>query len=245
MSGVSIDDLAGDVAQVIATLGRGPAVVLGHVFGRGPRRGHQPTRSGVRDHPGRRVRAHHRPGGNAAPFRASDPRAGATGRLAARRLAFFAPDHDPSARLNDWYPQTLAMRHAALTGVDLGRYWRAGSAPGLELIAELDPLHQKRQWGDLRAECGDRVTTTLIEHASHALLPEQPSGGGQRRARLPEHTEIFAAVRSMIAAAASSRADPHRLRCAAHHPPVAHLFVAKPAASPGRRRPPAHAPAVV
>lgn len=177
MTGVTIDDLADDVARVIVTLGRGPAVVLGHAFG------NFVARAVATNHPdqvvavilaaasGRTVASEV----NTAPFRAGDPDLPEAERLAALRLAFFAPDHDPSAWLDGWYPATLAMQHAAVTGIDLDRYWGAGSTAILELIAELDPFHQKQEWGDLRAEYGDRVTTTVIEHASHALFPEQPT----------------------------------------------------------------------
>ncbi len=49
-----------------------------------------------------------------------------------------------------------------------------GSAPIVEIIAEYDPFHAKAEWGDLRSELGSRVTTTVIENASHDLFPEQP-----------------------------------------------------------------------
>jgi alpha-beta hydrolase superfamily lysophospholipase len=55
------------------------------------------------------------------------------------------------------------------------RYWAAGTAPVLEIIAALDPFHQRNEWPDLRTELGSRVTTTVIEDASHALFPEQPA----------------------------------------------------------------------
>ena len=58
------------------------------------------------------------------------------------------------------------------TNVEL--YWEAGNAPVFEIIADLDPFHHRDEWGDLRARCGDRVTTTIIGDASHALFPEQP-----------------------------------------------------------------------
>jgi pimeloyl-ACP methyl ester carboxylesterase len=43
-----------------------------------------------------------------------------------------------------------------------------------EIIAALDPFHQHDEWGDLRARYGDRITSTIIDDASHALFPEQP-----------------------------------------------------------------------
>ena len=49
-----------------------------------------------------------------APFRAGDLALPEAGRLAALELAFFAPGHDASIWLTGWYPQTLAMQHAAV-----------------------------------------------------------------------------------------------------------------------------------
>ena len=70
------------------------------------------------------------------------------------------------------------MQHAAATagasGGLMDRYWAAGAAPVFEIIAALDPFHPKDQWGLLRSQLGSRVTTTVIEGASHALFPEQP-----------------------------------------------------------------------
>ncbi len=176
MTEVTIDDLADDVATVIDVLSRSRAVVIGHAFG------NFVARAVATNHPGQvaaivlAAASGHTvaPEVNAAPFRAGNPNLPESERLAALRLAFFAPDHDPSAWLTGWYPRTLAMQHAAVTGIDLRRYWRGGSAPILELIAELDPFHQRPEWGDLRGECGDRVSTTVIAGASHALFPEQP-----------------------------------------------------------------------
>jgi hypothetical protein len=95
--------------------------------------------------------------------------------LAALRQAFFAPGHDASIWLTGWYPETLKMQIASVDGVDPNRYRAAGSAPIFEIIAALDPFHQRNYWGDLRAQLGSRVTSTVIEDASHALFPEQPA----------------------------------------------------------------------
>ena len=111
---------------------------------------------------------------NSAPMRAGDLTLPDEERLAALRLAFFAPGHDASTWLTGWYPQTLKMQVASVDGLDAKRYWGAGSAPILEIIAALDPFHSPDQWGDLRAHLGSRVTTTVIDDASHALFPEQP-----------------------------------------------------------------------
>lgn len=96
-------------------------------------------------------------------------------RLADVRLAFFAPGHDASIWLTGWYPETLKMQIAsgAADGVNLDRYWAAGTAPIFEIIATLDPFHQQDQRRDLQSRLGPRATSTVIEDASHALFPEQ------------------------------------------------------------------------
>jgi pimeloyl-ACP methyl ester carboxylesterase len=111
-------------------------------------------------------------------FRAGDPALPDSERLAALKLAFFAPGHDPSIWLTGWYPQTLRMQHASVAAAGMARlerYWGAGDAPVFEIIAALDPFHRQDQWGELRSAFGPRVTATVIEDASHALFPEQPA----------------------------------------------------------------------
>jgi pimeloyl-ACP methyl ester carboxylesterase len=176
MTGVTIDDLGHDVAAVIGKLGQGPAVILGHAYG------NFVARTVATNHPGKAravilAAASTRavpPEINNAPFVAGDPALPKEERLAALRLAFFAPGHDASIWLSGWYPQTLAMQRAAVTGIDIGRYWSAGTAPILEILAEYDPFHPRDQWADLRTQLGPRVTTAVISDASHALFPEQP-----------------------------------------------------------------------
>jgi hypothetical protein len=63
------------------------------------------------------------------------------------------------------------MQRAAVTGIDVPRYWGAGTAPILEILAESDPFHPKDQWEDLHAQLGPRVTSAVIKDASHAPVP--------------------------------------------------------------------------
>jgi pimeloyl-ACP methyl ester carboxylesterase len=179
MTGVTLDDQGDDIARMLDKLGRGPAVILGHAYG------NFIARVLATNHPEKvsavilAAASGHTvtPAVNAAPFRAGDPGLSEDERLAALRLAFFAPGHDPSAWLTGWYPQTLATQHASVTaaGAALKRYWTAGRAPVFEIIAALDPFHRRNEWPDLRSQLGSRVTTTVIEGASHALFPEQPA----------------------------------------------------------------------
>jgi hypothetical protein len=59
---------------------------------------------------------------NSAPFRAGDPALPEEERLAALRVAFFAPGPDPCSWLTGWHPTTLRMQHAAVSGIDVHRY---------------------------------------------------------------------------------------------------------------------------
>jgi pimeloyl-ACP methyl ester carboxylesterase len=182
MAGVTLDDQGDDIARVLDKLGRGPAVILGHAYG------NFIARVVATNHPEKvsavilAAASGHTvaPAVDSAPLRAGDPGLSEDERLAALRLAFFAPGHDASAWLTGWYPRTLAMQHASVTAAGAGRkrYWAAGTAPVFEIIAALDPFHQEEEWADLRSELGSRVTTTVIEDASHALFPEQPAAVG-------------------------------------------------------------------
>jgi len=59
-------------------------------------------------------------------------------------------------------------------GFDPERYRAAGTAPVLEIIAALDPFHEReKKWSDLRSQLWPRITTAVIEDASHALFPDQ------------------------------------------------------------------------
>ncbi len=198
MQAVTMEDLADDAAAVIEQLGHTPAVVLGHAFG------NFVARVLATNHPdkvaavilaaasGRSVDSEV----NSAPFRAGDLTLPDSERLAALQLAFFAPGHDPSIWLSGWYPKTLAMQHEAVKRLNPAPYWAAGDVPILEIIAEHDPFHARDEWGDLRAELGDRVTTTVIEAASHALFPEQPDAVAETIIgylnRMPERDRVGA-----------------------------------------------------
>lgn len=176
MRHVTFADMAGDIARVIGDLADGPAVILGHAFGNFVARAtavHHPDQVSaviLAAASGRTVA----PQINSAPMRAGDLTLPDSTRLAALRTAFFAPGHDASVWLTGWYPNTLAMQADCVRRTDVARYWGAGNAPVFEIIAALDPFHQRAEWGDLRARYGDRVTTTVIDDASHALFPEQP-----------------------------------------------------------------------
>jgi pimeloyl-ACP methyl ester carboxylesterase len=179
MTGVDLRGLGDDIAHVIDQLGNGSAVVLGHAFG------HIVARTVAANHPGKAAAvilaaAAGRsvpPEINSAPMRAADLTRPDDERLAVLRLAFFAPGHDASVWLRGWYPETLKMQVASVAAdrANLERYWAAGTAPIFEIIAALDPFHPPEQWCDLRAQFGSRVTSTVIEDASHALFPEQPA----------------------------------------------------------------------
>jgi pimeloyl-ACP methyl ester carboxylesterase len=179
MTGVSLHDLAADVVLVIDRLGNGRAVILGHAFG------HFVARMAAVDAP-TRVRGVVLAAAAAsawAPEIAATP--GIAGnlalpdseRLAALRLGFFAPGHDPTPWLKGWWPeaQRVQVDSREKAGVKQSDWWSAGTAPLLELIPASDPFKPRDRWDELALSYGQRVTTVVIPDASHALFPEQPA----------------------------------------------------------------------
>lgn len=176
MEGVTLHDLARDVAAVIHALAGGSAALLGHAFG------HAVASMVATDHPGL-VRAVILAASQAsrvppdiaeAPFIAGDLARSDDERLAMLQKAFFAPGHDARGWLRGWHPATLRMQREAARSVPRAAYRACGSAPLLEVFGADDPFKPRDCWRELRDQFGSRIATIVIDDASHALFPEQP-----------------------------------------------------------------------
>jgi pimeloyl-ACP methyl ester carboxylesterase len=177
MQNLTLHDLARDVAAVIAQQANGPSYVFGHAFGQWI------GRTVATDH-GQFVRGvilaaaaakQVDPGLREELAKCANPTLPDAVRLAALRAAFFAPGHDPQAWLANWHPEAAKAQRAASSATPLTDWWHAGTAPILDLQAELDPWRPRATVNDIRDELGaDRVTVRVIPGASHALIPEQP-----------------------------------------------------------------------
>ena len=175
--GMTLHDLADDVARAIAAFGGGRAIVAGHAFG------HFVARVADRDHP-QHVRGVAVVAGAARVFppgltqaleRAADATQPRDLRLAALQQAFFAPGRDPSPWLDGWHPQWRAAYRQASATPDKSIWWPVSHAPVLDLQGACDPWRPPETRDELRAVLGDRVTVQVIADASHALPDEQPA----------------------------------------------------------------------
>jgi pimeloyl-ACP methyl ester carboxylesterase len=176
MTGLTLHDLADDVAASIRAHGETPAVVLGHAYG------NMLARLLATDHPDVvRALVLAAPTTDdfsddlaAQPFIAGDTARPRAERLAALERVFFAPGHDATPWLEGWCTATLRMQGAAVATVPIAQYWAGGDVPVLELVAADDPFMPSDRRRDLHDRFPDRVTTVVIDDASHALFPEQP-----------------------------------------------------------------------
>lgn len=176
-AGMTLHDLAGDIAQVIAAFGGGRAIVAGHAFG------HFVARVADLDH-AEAVRGvvvlagaarSFPPGLTQALERAADACQPRDVRLAALQLAFFAPGHDPSPWLDGWHPQLRAAYRQAAAMPDKNLWWPVSHAPILDLQGACDPWRPEATRDELRAVLGDQVTVQVVADASHALPNERPA----------------------------------------------------------------------
>jgi len=176
MKGLTLHDLARDVAAVIAHEKAGPAVVVGHAFG------NWVARMTAADHP-KLVRgvailaaaAKRYPEALAeAVTKCADVSLPDAERLKYLQFAFFAPGHDASAWLAGFHPEVNASQRAAGLATPQEAWWGAGRAPLLDLQAEHDAFRPRATANDLREEFGERVSVATIADAGHALVPEQP-----------------------------------------------------------------------
>lgn len=176
LEGIRLQDLARDVAHVIAREKAGPAVIAGHAYG------NWVARMTATDHPAL-VRGVVLMAAAARTFpdelravvqQSADASLPDEQRLAALRKGFFLPAHDASVWLRGWAPAANKAQGAAASATKQAEYWQAGTVPMLDLVPDRDPFKPKEKWNESREEFGERVSVVVIANASHALIPEQP-----------------------------------------------------------------------
>ena len=176
LTGISLHDMARDVAEVIKAHGGGSAVIVGHAYG------NWVARMTAVDHPAlvrgvviaAAAAKQYAPELREAIDVAGNPAVPDQRRLEALRFAFFAPGNDPRVWLDGWHPGVRESQRAAAAAVKQSDWWSAGAAPLLDLQAANDPFKPPEKRNEMKDEFGDRVTVALIPDASHALIPEQP-----------------------------------------------------------------------
>jgi pimeloyl-ACP methyl ester carboxylesterase len=95
-------------------------------------------------------------------------------RLVDLQTAFFAKGQDPASWLTGWSLRAATLQAAATQRTSRERWWGAGVAPILVIQANEDPVAPPANAEALKASAPDRVTALRLDHASHAMLPEQP-----------------------------------------------------------------------
>ncbi len=177
----TLHDLAADVAAVVEDLSGGaggPVHVVGRAFG------NRVARCLAADRPDL-VRS--------LVLLAAGGRFGPKDRIVLRYLAFGTPlaprrtrerferellyaqgnEPEPGGRRRITLRAVAQQAHAALR-TPLEEWWLGGSAPILVLQGEEDRVAPPANAFALRDDAPDRVEVVLLEHAGHALLPEQP-----------------------------------------------------------------------
>ena len=177
LEGISMGDLAEDLAAVIEAFGIGPATLIGHAFG------NRIVRLVATLHPdlvesivllacGGRVPA--APEHIAALHKVFDITVSPEEHLAAVETAFFAPGNDASLWIGGWHPAVAYHQGCAVAKDDIEIWWTAGSADVLALQPLDDVIALPANSQSVLDELGDRVSLLTVANAGHALLPEQP-----------------------------------------------------------------------
>jgi pimeloyl-ACP methyl ester carboxylesterase len=178
-TGVTLEDLAADIAAVIEQDNNGPAFVVGHAFGNRVARmlatarpdlvravslvaanvGHNPSPPDVR----------------AAIRKSADLSAPDDERIKAMQFVFFAPGSDARVWLKGWHPDVLAAQRIAGDLTPRTVDYTAGTAPVLYIQPSHDPLAHVEDAEEYKRALGERVTVVVIPNAAHAVIVEQPA----------------------------------------------------------------------
>lgn len=177
LKGVTMADLADDVAAVIRELADGHATVIGHAFG------NRVARMVATRHPevveGVVLLAC---GGLVPPSTevttamtaVFDTSLDRHAHLEAVASAFFAPGNDPSAWDGGWHGATAVAQTRATMRTSIEEWWMAGKADVLVVQPADDVVAIPENAEKVVEMLGERASMVTVADAGHALLPEQP-----------------------------------------------------------------------
>lgn len=177
MEGLTLHDLAEDVAATIETVARGPVVLAGHAFG------NRLARTTAADHARLVSRLVLLACGGLVemPDEARKALVGCfdealspEAHLDCVRHGFFAEGNDPEVWREGWYPRVMLMQSSAVRRTPVEDWWEAGGQPMLVVQAVEDAIALPANAHDLKRRLGERVRLVELPHAGHAMLPEQP-----------------------------------------------------------------------
>ncbi|MGA9884951.1 MAG: alpha/beta hydrolase [Candidatus Acidiferrales bacterium] len=174
---LTLTDMANDAATVLKAVGGTPAVLVGHDFGQ------RITRTLATQRPELVKCLVSFACGGKVKMAPEVGRAGALCfdlslpwyvRKAAVRYAFFAPGNDPTPWKDGWYPETAKLQRSG-AGDPVSAFWAAGGVVKVLVVQALQDVAAVPENARLfTADFPDRAQLVEINHAAHALLPEQP-----------------------------------------------------------------------
>jgi pimeloyl-ACP methyl ester carboxylesterase len=174
---LTLTDMANDAATVLKAVGGTPAVLVGHDFGQ------RITRTLATQYPELVKSLVMFACGGKIKMAPEVGRAGALCfdlslpwyvRKAAVRYAFFAPGNDPTPWKGGWYPEAAKLQRGGIQD-PVSAYWAAGGVVKVLVVQGLQDVSAVPENARLfKADFPDRVQLVEIDHAAHALLPEQP-----------------------------------------------------------------------
>ncbi len=177
LEGITLHDLAADIAAVIEAVGGAPAVIVGHAFG------NRIARCTAADRPDLvRAVVLLSSSGKVQPSAeiaeairlaqdASTPRAA---RSEAARKAWFGAGRDVSIWLDGWVEPVRKAQTAAAAATDISDWWTAGRANVLIVQGLADVSALPANGRLLKQEIGDRATLVELKGIGHAVPIEDP-----------------------------------------------------------------------
>lgn len=178
---LDLTDMADDAAAVLKAVGGTPAVLLGHDFGQ------RITRTLATQRPELVRSLVMFACGGVVKMKPEVQRAGNLCfelslpweiRKAAVRYAFFAPGNDPTPWKGGWYPKAAKLQRGGVA-VPASTYWAAGGVVKALVVQGLQDVAAVPENARVfKADFPDRVQLVEVNHAAHALLPEQPKQVG-------------------------------------------------------------------
>jgi pimeloyl-ACP methyl ester carboxylesterase len=178
LQGITLHDLAQDVARVIEKENAGPAILAGHAFGHFVAKmtavAYPKLTHGVVLIAASQKKAD--PQVQRYTAIASDVTQPSSERLIGLQHVFFAPGHDAHVWLEGFHADVQKSEVIARDATPQQAYWAAGTVPILDIQAESDPYRPPSSRNELVEEFGaKRMTTVLIPNAAHAVIVEQPA----------------------------------------------------------------------